>query len=116
MYQNTTILIRKDRINDNRQFDKAALYHWYIDKIIKDWFQVTKQNILAKDLILNAVLFMGEQVIEPNTEDEIEIAVFALNNIAIKYNLKISVNETKPVAVKGKMNVRTKIVINKHHN
>jgi hypothetical protein len=32
--------------------------------------------------------------------------------MAIKYNLKIFVNKTKAMALKGMMNVRTKIVIN----
>jgi hypothetical protein len=77
---------------------------------------VTKQNILAKDLILNTVLFVDKQVIMYSTEDEMQRTLYALNNKAIKYNLKISLNETKAVAMKGKMNVRTKIVINKRHN
>jgi hypothetical protein len=40
--------------------------------------------------------------------------VYAVNNIPIKYNLKISVNKMKMMAVKGNRNVRTKIVINNH--
>jgi hypothetical protein len=40
------------------------------------------------------------------------VGVDILNDIAIKYNLKISANKIKTVAVKGKMNVRTKILIN----
>jgi hypothetical protein len=47
-----------------------------------------------------------------STEDGLQEAVYTLNNIAIKYNLKISVDTTKATAVKGKMNARTKIVIN----
>jgi hypothetical protein len=35
-----------------------------------------------------------------------------LNNVVIKYNLKISLNKTNAMAMKGKMKVRTKIVIN----
>jgi hypothetical protein len=71
---------------------------------------VFKQNILAKDLTPNTILFMYDQVIMANTEDEMQRAAYTLNNIAIKYNLKISV--AKAMAMKGKMNVRTKIVIN----
>jgi hypothetical protein len=40
--------------------------------------------------------------------------VYALNNVAIKYNLKISVNKMKMMALKGKVNVRSKIVLNNH--
>jgi hypothetical protein len=51
-----------------------------------------------------------------SAEDELQRAAYALNtcNIAIKYNLTISVNKTKAMAMKGKTNVRTKIVINNH--
>jgi hypothetical protein len=38
--------------------------------------------------------------------------IYTLSSIAIKYNLMISVNETKAMAMKGKMNVGTKLVIN----
>jgi hypothetical protein len=47
-----------------------------------------------------------------STEDELQRETYTLNNIAIKYNLKISVNKTKATDMKGKMNVGTKIVIN----
>jgi hypothetical protein len=40
-----------------------------------------------------------------STEGELQGAVYALNSIAIKYNLNISVIEAKAVAVKGKMKV-----------
>jgi hypothetical protein len=53
---------------------------------------------------------MDEQMILLNTEDEMQRATYTLNTIAIKYNLQISVE--KATAMKGKMNVRTKIVIN----
>jgi hypothetical protein len=39
-------------------------------------------------------------------------AAYTLNNIAVKYNFKISVNKINAIAMKGKMNARTKIVIN----
>jgi hypothetical protein len=68
-----------------------------------------------KDLILNTILFVGNQVIMASTEDEMQRAVYTQNNTAIKYNLKISVNETKAMARKGKINVRTRIVINNNN-
>jgi hypothetical protein len=51
-------------------------------------------------------------VIEASTEDELQRAAYTLNNIAIKYSLKMSVNKTKAMAMKGKTNARTKIMIN----
>jgi hypothetical protein len=68
--------------------------------------------LLAKDIILNTVLFGDDKVIMASTEVELQSATYALNSTAIKYNLKISVDKTQAVAMKGKKDVRTKIVIN----
>jgi hypothetical protein len=65
-----------------------------------------------KDFILNTVRLVDGQVIVTSTEDEMRRAVYALNNIAMKYNLKISVNKIKTTAMKGKMEVRIILVIN----
>jgi hypothetical protein len=122
MYQNTAIIIRKDRINGNTSIEinkgvrqgcplALILFNIYIDKVIKDWLQVIKQYMSAKELILNTVFFADDQVTVTSTEDELKIAVYTLNNLAMKYNLKISVNKTKAMATKEKMNVRTKIVM-----
>jgi hypothetical protein len=46
------------------------------------------------------------------TEDELQRAVYALNSVAIKCTFEILVYKSKAMAVKVKMNVRTKIVIN----
>jgi hypothetical protein len=70
-----------------------------------------KQSILAKDVTLNTILFMDDQVIMVSTEDELRRAAYACNSIAIKCSLKIAVNKTKTIVMKGKMNVRTKVVI-----
>jgi hypothetical protein len=71
-----------------------------------------QKNIVAKYLILNAILLADEQVIVASGEDELQRAACALNNMAAKYNFGIAVNKTKAMAMKEKMNVRTKIVIN----
>jgi hypothetical protein len=66
MYQNTTIIIRKDRINGNTPIENVP-YHPYslifTLTVIKDWLQVIKLNMLAKDLILNTILFADDRVI-----------------------------------------------------
>jgi hypothetical protein len=46
--------------------------------------------------------------------EELQRAVYTLNNIAITHNLKISVDKAKVMAVRGKMNLRTEILI--HNN
>jgi hypothetical protein len=71
-----------------------------------------KQNVMMKNLILNTILFPDNQVIVTSTEDDMQRAVYALNNV--KFNLKILVNKTKMMALKGKVNVRSKIVLNNH--
>jgi hypothetical protein len=50
-------------------------------------------------------------VIVVNKEDELQRSVYALNNITISYNLNISVNKGKIMAINGREN---KIVINNH--
>jgi hypothetical protein len=45
---------------------------------------MTKQNILTKDSSLNRILFADDKVMVESTEDEMQRAVYALNNIAIK--------------------------------
>jgi hypothetical protein len=69
-----------------------------------------------KDLILITTSFVNDQVIMASRVDEKQRAVYSLNNIAIKYNLKISVNKTKTMPMNRKMNVRTKIVIITYFN
>jgi hypothetical protein len=65
------------------------------------------KNILTKDLILNAILFTDDQVIVTSTENEMQRVVYALRNTrtAIKCDLKIPINKTRTMAVKGKTTV-----------
>jgi hypothetical protein len=100
-YQNTAIVIRKDRTNDNNftEINKGVrqgcplsrvLFNIYIDKVIKEWQHMIKQNVMVKNLILNTILFADDQVTVTSTEDGMQRAVHALNNVAIKYNLNFS--------------------------
>jgi hypothetical protein len=81
MYRNATIIasIRRDRVNSNTptKINKGArqghplspiLFNIYIDKVITDWLQMIKQNILAKDFTLNRIIFADEQVTVACTE------------------------------------------------
>jgi retron-type reverse transcriptase len=106
MYQNTTVIIGKDRVNGNNLIEinkvvrqgyplSLILFNIYIDKVMKDWLQVIKQNMLAKDFALNTVLFADDQVIMASTDDGLRRAAYTLSSIAIKYNLKISVNRQR---------------------
>jgi hypothetical protein len=70
-----------------------------MNKVIKDRLQGIK--CFSKD----------DQVTMASAEDELQRIVCTLENVIIKYNLKISVNKKKAMAMKGKMNVSTKIVV-----
>jgi hypothetical protein len=48
------------------------LFIIYIAKVIKQRLQMIKQNVLAKDLILNTILFANDQVIVASTEHELQ--------------------------------------------
>jgi hypothetical protein len=50
-------------------------------------------------LVLNTVFFTDDQVIVAGAEYEVQRAMCVLNSIAIKYNLRISVNKTNTMAV-----------------
>jgi hypothetical protein len=93
MYQNAAIVIRKDRTNDNSfvEINKAVrqdcplspvLFNIYIDKVITEWQHMIKQNVVM-NLILNTILFADDQVIVTSTEDDMQRALYALNNVAI---------------------------------
>jgi hypothetical protein len=91
--------LRDDRINCNSHTEinkgvrqggplSPIRFNIYIDRVIKDGLQMIKQNILAKNLTLNTILFADDQVIVASTEDELQSAAHTLNNLAIKCNLK----------------------------
>lgn len=48
-----------------------------------------------KNIILNIIFFADDQMTVASTEDEMQRTVYAVNNIATKCILKISVNRTK---------------------
>jgi hypothetical protein len=51
-------------------------------------------------------------VIVASTEDELQRVAYTLNYTTINYNLEILVNKTKAIAMRGNINVRTKIMTN----
>jgi hypothetical protein len=60
----------------------------------------------------SAILLADYQVIVENTADETQRVLYALNGTDMKCNLKFSMHETRTMAVKGKVNVRTKLTMN----
>jgi hypothetical protein len=64
----------------------------YIVRVIKEWKQTTENGIhLTSGKIIQAVLYADEQVIMAS-EDELQIAENKLNEVAKKYDMKISLS------------------------
>ena len=66
---------------------------------------------LSKYEHLSTQLFADDQFIIADTEDNLQKVSHKLNQIITEYGLTISVQETKPMAFKGRDPIRTKIVI-----
>jgi hypothetical protein len=88
------------------------LFNIYLDDVIREWKTRSNPGIWLKETAaLNALLFAEDQIIIQESEDKLKRSIFYVNNICKSYNLKISTNETKTMAFKGKYPVRTKIII-----
>jgi RecA-family ATPase len=73
----------------------------YLDEIITKWQKEDITGIpLAKNKQLLTLLFVDDQVIISNTEDNLQKAVHKLNQIITEYGLTISVLKTKSVVFK----------------
>ena len=57
------------------------------------------------------MLFANDQIIIPNTEDNLQKAAYKLNQIITEHGLTISVQKTKLMAFRGQDPVINKIVI-----
>jgi len=57
------------------------------------------------------LLFANDQIIIPNTEDNLQKAAYKLNQIITEHGLTISVQKTKLMAFRGQDPVINKIVI-----
>jgi hypothetical protein len=73
-----------------------------------------KQSISTTYFVLNRILFADSRSVIASTEDKMQRAEYARNYADLKYNLKIIVNEKMAMAMKGKMNARTKIITRNH--
>jgi hypothetical protein len=60
---------------------------------------------------LNALLFADDQIVFVDSEENLQRAVFSLNNIAKEYNLRLSTKKTKVLSFKGVDHIRAKIEI-----
>ena len=69
-----------------------TLFNMYLDEIITKWQNQDLTGIkLSKKQQLSTMLFAEEQVIIEDTEDNLQKAVYKLNQIITEYGLTISV-------------------------
>jgi len=69
-----------------------TLFNMYLDEIITKWQNQDLTGIkLSKKQQLSTMLFAEEQVIIADTEDNLQKAVYKLNQIITEYGLTISV-------------------------
>jgi hypothetical protein len=101
-----------------KEYEKGVIYHRlflniYIDDLLRNWKHKADDGILLKrNLYLNTLLFADDQIFIQDSEDELQKSVYILNQMSTDYNLKISTDNTKIMAFKGKRLVRSKIEIN----
>ena len=67
-----------------------VLFNLYIDEIIHLWLKELKSDKHFKELPFNTLLFADDQIILSNSENNLQIGIYKLNNIAKEYNLETS--------------------------
>jgi hypothetical protein len=89
-----------------------TLFSLYIEDIIRRRQIELKDTFYINNIEINTLLFANNQVILANSEDNLQRAIHRLNVISKDYNMRISTDKTKVLALRGKYPMRIKIVIN----
>lgn len=88
------------------------LFDIYMNKILEEWKSLEPRGIyLGKNKEIKTILFADDQVLMTSNEDDLQYNVMKLNSILKEYNMEISCNKTKVLAMEGKSMRRAKIVI-----
>ena len=59
-----------------------VLFNLYLDEVIRIWLQKLKTSKYFKELIFNTLLFVDDQFIISDPEDNLQKAVYLLYNIS----------------------------------
>jgi hypothetical protein len=111
LYKNSKVCIKyydgqlSDPINTNKGVKQGwglspDLFNIYINKIIKEWKQIVNNGIqLSNKNKIQTILYADDQIIITKSEDELQIADNEPNKIGKKYDMKISISETKSMGL-----------------
>jgi hypothetical protein len=66
---------------------------------------------LHGNIYLNSLLYAHDLTIIRTKEDDLQRSIFYLSKLCQDYNLEISKNKIKLIAFKGKLNIRSEIVL-----
>jgi len=83
-----------------------------LDEVIRTWLTKIKTSKYFNKLIFNTLLFVDDQFIISDTEDNLQQVVYLLHRISKEYNLEIATEKTKVFGFVGTDHLRTKIIIN----
>jgi len=93
------VLTRPTKINkDVRQICPISptLFNTYVNQIITEWKDEEIKGIkiqLKKDV--NALLFVGDQLIVADSEDALQISLHKLETVTSKYGIKVETSVRK---------------------
>ena len=89
-----------------------VLFNLYLDEVIRILLQKLKLSKYFKELIFNTLLFADDQLVNNDTEDDLQRAVYLLYKIFKEYNLEIATGKAKVFGFFGTDHLRAKIIIN----
>jgi hypothetical protein len=114
IYEITTIKIKLDAGKTTEAFEvnqglrqgcglSPLLFILHLDKIIKEWKSLKPPGIkIDAHTTLSTVIFADDQVLIAESENDLQRAVFQLQNILKNYNTEISEGKTRSMVVTGK--------------
>lgn len=122
MYINSKIIIntgddRTEEIIVNKGVRQGCsmsptLFNIYMNDIIQKWKLIINPGIkINRERKINILLYADDVVLIQKTENDLQYSLHILNQIAKNYNFKISKSKTKIMAFLGKMQIRSKIII-----
>jgi hypothetical protein len=88
------------------------LFNIYTNRLVKEWKAKTKSWIqVTKNNKISTILYADDQILLATSEDELQLTSHQLNKIAREYNMSISTEKTKAIAMCGNTIQRVKIKI-----